>query len=85
MSYFKLSLIFTLASFLLAFLLWLCHDLLSGVELQIKVNILLISCQCTFDLSMYLVVVEEVHEYLHDTREDHQDGRGDEEGVDVVK
>ena len=41
------------------------------------------SCHLMF--SIYLIVVEEVREYLHDTREDHQDGGGDEEGVDVVK
>ena len=35
--------------------------------------------------SLYLIVVEEVREYLHDTREDHQNSGGDEEGVDVVK
>ena len=34
---------------------------------------------------LYLVVVEEVYKNLHDAREDHQDGGGDEEGVDVVK
>ena len=35
--------------------------------------------------SVYLVVVEVVHEDLHDTREYHYAGAGDEEGVDVVK
>ena len=34
---------------------------------------------------LYLVVVNEVHQDLHDTGEDHQTGAGDEEGVDVVK
>ena len=34
---------------------------------------------------LYLVVVKEVQVDLHDAREDHQDGGGDEEGVDVVK
>ena len=33
----------------------------------------------------HLIVVEEVHEDFHEAREDHQDGQGDEEGVDVVK
>ena len=51
------------------------------MELQIKVDILLLTIFCL----LYLIVVKEVHEYLHDAREDHQDGRGDEEGVDVVK
>ena len=35
--------------------------------------------------SVYLDVVEEVHEDLHDTGEDHHAGAVDEEGVDVVK
>ena len=39
----------------------------------------------TVTLSVYLVVVEVVHEDLHDTRDDHHAGAGDEEGVDVVK
>ena len=34
---------------------------------------------------VYLVVVDKVHQDLHDTREDHQTGAGDEEDVDVVK
>ena len=81
MSHSKLSLIFTLATFLLTFLLWLCHDLSPGMELQIKVDILLLTIFCL----LYLIVVEEVHEYLHDAREDHQYSGADEEGVDVVK
>ena len=32
-----------------------------------------------------LVVVQEVHEDLHDAREDHHTGAGGEEDVDVVK
>ena len=39
----------------------------------------------TVTLSVYLVVVEVVHEALHGTRDDHHAGAGDEEGVDVVK
>ena len=38
-----------------------------------------------FSFFQYLVVVEEEHEALHDAREDHQAGAGDQEGVDVVK
>ncbi len=34
---------------------------------------------------LYLVVVEEVHEDLHDAREDQHAGAGDQEVVDVVK
>ena len=34
---------------------------------------------------LYLDVVEEVHDDLHDAREDHEEGGSDEEGVDVVK
>ena len=34
---------------------------------------------------VYLIIVDEVHQDLHDTGEDHQAGAGDEEGVDVVK
>ena len=34
---------------------------------------------------LYLVVVEEVHAHFHNAREDHKDGGGDEEGVNVVK
>ena len=34
---------------------------------------------------VYLIVVDEVHQDLHDTGEDHQAGAGDEEDVDVVK
>ena len=33
----------------------------------------------------HLIVVEEVHEDFHDAREDHQDGGGDKEVVNVVK
>ena len=36
-------------------------------------------------MSVYLVVVEVVHEDLHDTGEYHHTGAGDEEFVDVVK
>ena len=38
-----------------------------------------------FILCGYLVVVEKVHEDLHDAREDHHAGAGDDEGVDVIK
>ena len=44
-------------------------------------------CQCIMYYLcclLYLVVVEEVHADLHDAREDHQNGGGDKEGVDVV-
>ena len=34
---------------------------------------------------LYLVVVQEVHDNLHDAWEDHHTGGGDEEGVDVFK
>ena len=40
---------------------------------------------CTVTTSVYLVVVEVVHEDLHDTRDDHHAGAGDQEPVDVVK
>ena len=73
----------TLETILLAFLLWLwiCHNLFSGMKLK-NHNI---CWQLPALFSMYLVVVEEVHEDLHDAREDQHAGAGDQEGDDVVK
>ena len=77
-----------MASFLLAVLLWLCHNFFSGMKLQNHVktyNLYLVHAQCILCYLLYLVVVEKVHENLHDAGEDHQAGAGDEEDVDVVK
>ena len=55
------------------------------MELQSKVNnysIMSVQPQCCL---LYLVVVEIVHEDLHDAREEKHTGAGDEEVVDVVK
>ena len=50
------------------------------------VNVLCIISDLIYYLCclLYFVVVEEVHADLHDAREDHQNGGGDKEGVDVV-
>ena len=46
----------------------------------------IVSVSCLFYLvKVNLVVVEEVHDDLHDAREDHQAGAGDEKDVDIVK
>ena len=78
-SYLPCPLFFSLSSSgsaTISFLGWNC-----------KSRVIFCYCQCIVGICwhIYLVVVEEVHKYLHDTREDHQDGRGDEEDVDVVK
>ena len=80
----KQEFIFHLFLFCRAFLLWLCHNLYSRMELQNQVVILLLSMLFLCCL-LYLVVVEEVYDDLHDAWEDHQDSAADEEGVDVVK
>ena len=70
-----------MATFFHTFLLWLCHNLLSGMKLKNQiVNVFIFLC-CL----LYLVVVEVVYADLHDAREDYQYGGGDEEGVDVIK
>ena len=82
----------TLSTFLLAFLLRLCHYLLPRMKLQKKLMYIFLSQRkidsqfiCVRMFYVYLVVVDEVHQDLHDTGEDHQTGAGNEEGVDVVK
>ena len=56
------------------------------MELQNQVDNFIINNQCiNLCCLLYLVVVQKVHAELHDAREDHHTGAGDEEEVDVVK
>ena len=55
-----------------------------GWNCKVKLLIFFLSIYILYCF-LYLVVVKEVYADLHDAREDHQDGGGDEEVVDVVK